>query len=487
MNHAEIISALEDVLPEIKVTKDPEGTFLKYASAHNLSPAQLERVIHFYNIAKTNNFLDKSANRAAHFKILNSQDVLDKFVTQSGGSDGVDQLDPDAAAWLSVAPSDKQASIVEVYQAIKGEDPIVSAEEMQSLYENRSPDNTAFVKLSTHIAEMEVLNQVLEDEKETFRENLYKLEDWLRGDGLDKFATAERDAKALAIWDISPGVDAIVEFLDTRHVKVARFDNGKQPRLARDTTGFAKIVIDACEAYANVSNAKQVYDQDHELLVDLYKEATQTKKDKDKTTGGHKGEAHERPARRDDSFRQPYSDAPEPQGLTPEENLWMAEHPMVPGKKKDKREPDKPVSVMDQIQKALDGLPWAKDHMTPYKSLMGPGGIVDQVRPKTNKGQKMLDQAHLDDRAQTVLQHLLINDEILSEAEPERVVRLFNTVYKASPDVALDEEVAAMAVREALQYDSLPLHTYKDLTDINKGRTDAARAQADLANKRYSL
>lgn len=483
MNHSEIIAALEDILPTIKATQDPEGTLLKYASEHNLAPAQLERVVHFYNIAKTNNYLDKSANRAAHYKIINAENVVDKYTASLPAKEI--SVDAEADAWLSpVSTKQASTSIVDLYREIKGADEEVW-DIPTDVYPALNSLGEVHAKLANQITNVETLAQILDDEKSRFTSLAFQMEDWLRSDESHKFATAERDAIALSPDDISEGVGELVNFLGQRHVTADRHE-GLLAKLARDTTGMAKIVIEANDAFHAVKAATALYKQDHEEMVELYKEATQGKtRDKKEKAEGDR----ERPeGRREQARQQPYENVDGGEGVTPDENLWLMENPVSPSQKKDKpREPEKPTSVIDQIQKSLDGLPWVKDHMAPYKSIMGPGGIVDQIRPKQNKGKMLLDQASLDDHANTVLQNLLINDEILSLADPDRVAKLYSTIYRTSPDVALNEEVATMAVREALQYDSLPLHTYKDLADISKSRAEAQRANADLATRRYNI
>ena len=83
MNQRETINLLNSIMPDIISSKDPEGTMLKCAEAHNLSPAQLEKLGQTFNTAKTIVGLEKQANRGDSFKIVDVPSLISKYATYS--------------------------------------------------------------------------------------------------------------------------------------------------------------------------------------------------------------------------------------------------------------------------------------------------------------------------------------------------------------------------------------------------------------------
>jgi hypothetical protein len=106
---------------------------------------------------------------------------------------------------------------------------------------------------------------------------------------------------------------------------------------------------------------------------------------------------------------------------------------------------------------------------------------------RVNKRQKEVDVAAEDVGRVTELQRLLLTDPIIGEAEPDTVVNLYNTLAKANPEIVKDKNLLRFALREALQYDAVPLHTYKDLISIGKDRADTQAKLQDLEEKRYKI
>ncbi len=88
--------------------------------------------------------------------------------------------------------------------------------------------------------------------------------------------------------------------------------------------------------------------------------------------------------------------------------------------------------------------------------------ISDQADRKLRE-QTVRDQAIGDLHAATVLQRILLNDEVLSKANPERVVSHYNTIRRADPTLAADPNLVTIALREAVAYDAVPLHTYDQM------------------------
>ena len=106
---------------------------------------------------------------------------------------------------------------------------------------------------------------------------------------------------------------------------------------------------------------------------------------------------------------------------------------------------------------------------------------------KVNNRQKSIDIAADDVGRVTELQRLLLTDPIVGEADPDTVVSLYNTLAKANPEIVKDKNLLRFALREALQYDAVPLHTYKDLISMGKDRADMQEKMQRLEDRKYSI
>src|SRR5690606_16717101 len=80
--------------------------------------------------------------------------------------------------------------------------------------------------------------------------------------------------------------------------------------------------------------------------------------------------------------------------------------------------------------------------------------------------------------SQAVLLNLL-NDEVLSEADPDAVIDAYNTLRSAMPEQSKDPALARVAVRQMIQYDGIDPQTLKMFSESEmagrKVRNDTMR------------
>lgn len=81
MTQQQILDALDNLMPEVVSTNNPEATLLKFAKTNNLYPTQLEKLGHAFNQCKTLVGLSKQANRGDSFSILNVPEMITKYST----------------------------------------------------------------------------------------------------------------------------------------------------------------------------------------------------------------------------------------------------------------------------------------------------------------------------------------------------------------------------------------------------------------------
>jgi hypothetical protein len=79
-------------------------------------------------------------------------------------------------------------------------------------------------------------------------------------------------------------------------------------------------------------------------------------------------------------------------------------------------------------------------------------------------------------RHKSVLQQLVLTDPVLRTADPSRVATIFDTLRRNSPGVASDINSARTIMREALQYQGIPISTVETLQKLNRPAPPAAAA-----------
>lgn len=104
-----------------------------------------------------------------------------------------------------------------------------------------------------------------------------------------------------------------------------------------------------------------------------------------------------------------------------------------------------------------------------------------------NKAQEKVDTEALDTQAGLTLARLMQSDPILSEAEPDLINEIFTTLRDTDPKFVQDPARLRMALREAIQYGAIPMHTLKEMTDIRKSRAQAEDTEATSNKRKYSV
>jgi hypothetical protein len=106
-------------------------------------------------------------------------------------------------------------------------------------------------------------------------------------------------------------------------------------------------------------------------------------------------------------------------------------------------------------------------------------GLMEPVLQKAlsggfNDDQQMVDRDYTDARHLATLQRLIMTDGVLSEADPEKVVSMYNTLRQMAPSLAGDANVMRVALRSAIQHDGISPFDIKSFLD-----TESARQKTD--------
>lgn len=529
MNHQAIIDQLSALAPQLKAAESPESVLVKYASDRNLSAAQLERIGQVYNIAKTLNFMDKSANRGDSFKVLDNAKMLADYTkhkprtenkeANTGWGDWFDSGNTKAASeknynditsWFDepekaakIVKEDDQFTVysgdgskrlskpgtkeeavkrlrqVEYFKHHKDANTVpnimaMTQDESYSPVSNVStPDlpGTGFAQIKDELRkesyykfELESSNQIIDDTYEDIRKIANELLEMHRLSPLP-FADMERDAFYCSADSSSIKVasDAIADYFKQKGWELERHDfKTPAPRLARDKYNVLPLFKSAADK------------------IELYKSATLYRED-----------VIEKKSTMTDPTRKlgPTNNAPFADGewLPPFESRPPAPKEPTDKKPTGKEAPDKGKDTDLKGKEIVNAIKQLYDPTTYTSTIDNIPDIIKKLGPTVNKRQQSIDVTGKDVSRVATLQRLLLSDPIIGEADPDTVVSLYNTLAAANPEIAGDANLLRFALREALQYDAVPLHTYKDLISMGKDRADTDSKQYDLNKQRYSI
>lgn len=548
MNHQAIIEQLSVLAPKLKAAESPEAVLVKYASDRNLSPAQLERVGQVYNIAKTLNFMDKSASRGDSFRVLDTQKMMSDFTAfkpkqqkeATNNTDWNNWFDaPLSKAASSSNPDDinswvdateKSAKIVEddgkytVYSedgdkklskpgtkeeavkrlrqveyfkkhkkantmpnllAVANDSEYASAEtaEIASLPKTASEQIKNELREDTAFRfEMETSKQIMSDAAEEARKIASELLEMHRVNPLP-FATMEHDAYYCSEDEAGTKVatEFVANFFKSKGWELERHDFSKgMPKLARDRHNILPLfnsLLEQLELHKSAAIYTEELEKKSADTATLSRRSTSTEPDIDfpNSRSGRRGASGSKVI--DIDFPK------EETGRRP------SIIDLISGSGNGKGN-DKSTSKNEAIE-ITKGLAQMYTDPSMYTNKQTQDYISNILKTpelsRVNKRQKEIDVAAEDVGRVTELQRLLLTDPIIGEAEPDTVVNLYNTLAKANPEIVKDKNLLRFALREALQYDAVPLHTYKDLISIGKDRADTQAKLQDLEEKRYKI
>ena len=551
MNHQAIIEQLSVLAPKLKAAESPEAVLVKYANDRNLSPAQLERIGQVYNIAKTLNFMDKSANRGDSFRVLDTQKMMSDFTSFSPKPQKEATSNTDWNNWFDAPVSkaasfsnpndinswvdsvEKSAKIVEedgqytVYSedgskrlskpgtkedavkrlrqveyfkshkkantvpnlmAIANNDTYSAAqvETVESLPKTASEQIKAELRTESHERfELETSKQIMSDSAEEARKIASELLEIHRVNPLP-FANMEHDAYYCAedTGGIKAATEFVANFFKSKGWNLDRHDFSKgMPKLARDRHNILPLF-------------NSILDQ-----LELHKSASLYVEDLEKKSSQTETERRRRNKTKEENIEFP-SEGKERRPSVKEENIEFPSEDkerrpsvidLISGN--NKKEQDKGnsssganLNAAADIAKGLASMYTPTSYLNDQtKNFIGNILKAPEISSRTNKRQKEVDVAADDVSRVVELQRLLLTDPIIGEADPDTVVNLYNTLSKANPEIVKDKNLLRFALREALQYDAVPLHTYKDLISMGKDRASMQETMQKLEERKYSI
>lgn len=469
-----MIGAFKDVMPKIRESGDPEGSLLKYASDKNFPPAVLEKLAQVYNTAKTLHNMDKAEtpeDRGNSFPIIDTDSLLARYV---------DWTPPKAAAVVSAWNSDGWLETDTVKAASAG----------GILIEDDVPDifgpligitrlDISHVDEPVKAAAAPMVKRAQDIERE-----LVTLTD-VASEAVDRVRTLFERQKIAAFknpelvgemfLDLGPdrGVAGqhmlrqFTDYLKSAGIKQVPFEEFEEKRIIREDRHKAAAWLDEILALREQVETVALYGelQAKQAAVDPAVLAALRGKAKpmiipdagDTIGAAAEGAEISRTRPIGSSGDETSSDAEDPPP-----SVGKSEAPEdTQSKKEPETKKDTPKSKLDVSQ--LRGRP---------VELKSTSSQISQFADALFRQKRIEDSATEHLTSATIIQRLLLSDPILSAADPDDVVSQFNTIRKANPAIASDPNLLTFALREAVQYGGMPLHTYEQLLNTKERKQD---------------
>lgn len=419
MTQAETIKMLDSIMPDIISTRDPEGTMLKCASKHNLSPAQLEHLGQVYNTTKTIVGLEKQANRGNSFKLLNVPEMVSKYASYdpskkpTGKSkdvhEKVDKIINDKDGWIS---HEKKASaelpnlnLVAYNEMLKE----AEYEDQSNYYDTSYTEKSAAENLYTGV------NEDLRIAHENYDQALFDAAE----DIMDKMASITRKLTPdEGRWEEVKYAaqrlhgDKIIPALNTIEDHFSRVGHKTEPGSFNKFASFGRLE----DKYGVMRDIEDIYE-----LGEFIKESANIPYPPTGSSGGGSASSGG-------------------------------------GKKKGE---DK--SALKSFNALLDKVN---------------GGFLtslSELRKTNERGvedyKKIMEKAKRDATIETTLGTMLMSDPVISNADSYDVNNLYDAINKIAPTLTESPELMAATLKEALQYGSIPLPTLIALADFQGKHT----------------
>lgn len=534
MNREAIICFIEKIRPQIKAAGAPEDVLLKASRDYNLAPAQLESAAQILNTAQQLNFMDKSANRGDTFNLIDVPELLSRYVTHSNptkrassdeAANPVDALEEDFSKSAKVKKRNgkyvllsssgkvlgthesaqdayKQEYAIQKSQereqsksaSVALEDPTLQREltgkriphvknmlmkdagvrgeyislgETSPEYPNapRADHREHLRKEAAEQFELQGVAQLIAEYQDQLRKEADAVAYRFRTEPEFDWAAAKSDALVLAKTATEKASPVLEHYFSTL---------GSTPGTAHRKIAFVSepspqpgiLVEDRYSIVAVMEKVAQIVDQLEAL--NLYSDHI-------------KSAVSAQNAQIDPSLRTPPLRSP----LSP---VRIGEILLPPSSiERTPTEVSKDLSTSIEVgsRNLKERLSRVSNPSETQKTMFRE--ITAPFVTSTNKKQMQIDSMLEALQTRTLLERMLLTDPIIREADPDMVVSLYNTLQQANPEIARDPNLIRFALREAIQYESVPLHTYKDLVETDEKRQKALIVRDSNTNARYRI
>lgn len=510
MTQQKIIETLDELMPKIASTKDPEGVLLKFAKENNLYTTQVEKLGHAFNQCKTLVGLQKQANRGDSFTLLDVPAMVKKYASYNP-SDKLSKKEKEIHKRVNKIV--KSASVLDT-----PEDSLPLPDFLEQLKYNGAEINTNSVteydlsksagnfditfnkKASQEVDTVELLKEARQAVKDSIKvaksavsETTHIVQtkcahivDHIRVKGPQIWSEIVEDT----VYRFGPAksaaaIDAVENYLEVNHIPYNVADLTKKAyhnNLAHDRHNMFNIMEDIMQAvdlYKQANHALQGLEVDDTVLkekidAELTKEA---RRNKNKKGGGPNNK--------------PNNNNPRPAG-NPKNQAPTVWQDIKSGPIDFKL--NKGLSQAGDIAGAASNVVFQaptkliqeplRNSLGTYKELTGE---FKQLLPKKDHYQKAYDKEKEKLERQMAAEKLFLMDPVLAEADQTEVRELYDTIADISPRMASNPRMMATALKEAIQYGALPISMMKDIADFEDKMHKAETAEVALKKDKYRI
>lgn len=449
MNQQKALQLLNTIMPDISTSGDPGSVMLKCAKANNLAPAQLEKLAQVFNTMKTNFFMDHQANRGDSFPLVNVPELMSKYATYTPVADAAPTLPADtwSTTFKYASGEGPQLPTLEDAwraQGFKVQDDSAGWQEVSTKAPEYDIMHKAAAVPAPKMPSREELRRAYDNASQARFESSVELRDKMAA--LAEQFIPDNGAWAEAVEDTMFGlgkeaavaVNLVEDYFDNKGYKFKGADLAKRAGanvLARDRHNVWKDMKEICE------------------LVDMQKEANALMEELN---------AH---------LEKLAFPVPPPGNTMPDPGLPRA------GAGLRLSSPIGKMLVENPLKASLDSLDSPTTRQL-TEAIVAPS-------PVTAKEKKWKDDMMKQTERDVNLSKLLMSDNILREADPTKVKELYDTIADVSPTLASNPLLMGPTLKEALQYDAIPVQMLKDLVSIEKDQLDRKKNQTVVDRDAY--
>lgn len=499
MTNAQLISLLNtEMMPQAYETKDVKGALLKVASAHNMAPAVLERMVNLFNTYKSIYAMSKNASNGGKTGLLVPKDVVDNYVAFSPPKEEQSHFlsnDPDGwGVFMQPQEHEKSASeSIQVHSRFPGVEYDWGAPNVDSTEVSDFVWEQKFLKKEAKIEKIREDMAIVSEIIDTALENLEKSASFL----IDKF-NLEDDAWVEASRDTIDHLGRedglpIIRLMENimggpEGVKSASEEQifKKYRMIPIDRHSIVPTMCCIRDSYRVIENAPKYL----ESLENLKKEAASVDVEEDVDTDVGKKPGGKRPGRETRAEELARRIAQQKKDEA-EDRRHNESSETINGRAKSKnvmvRLPDEP-----EYDKALlEGM--KNPFFSAPESVLGwRDSMLESLKglaPKIDKRQMLADDALAQAKRESTWQDLITTDPILSRADDKEGLRkTFESLVGLNPTMAQDPTHMRMILREALQYDgAIPDQTAANILDMRKSLASSQKDEAAMRDANYRI
>lgn len=512
MDHYTATSTLGELLPQINEGTPAKDVLIKYANDNNLAPAVLERLGQLFNTAKTVTVMKEASTRGQSFEVLDIEDMLSTYM-QLDSTDTEEPVQKSASEGTTVV-AHNPFSLPNVF---KEEDISKSAGDTP-----RSEQHEKFVnaRMAKEAEEAEFENKVYLDEvailKHKLQEDIHtqinKLARWVYDTEPTNFSDLTRDSLSCEHQNRNALDHVAAKLDDTYAGSYVEFDMTKAAsvKLTRDTTGKLEeltkleddiqlyagcqdILKSANEATLPPENDIRIRNRSSEpITLDSARTAPRDTEAERETRQRQEAENSSNESDDDDdsgnelqnrmeSSRRSQQNRDAELGDLSSRSEQNERDEAAASADRDQRVPQ----IKSKIDSAADSLASKADEFSKGQTSKLHDALFSV--PTSDTRRKSRDEARRGVYRAAILQRVIAKDPVLKQADPKRVVSLYNTLYAANPEMLSDPNILSYMLREAVEYDGVAPHTYNDLSDTRKKRAETRDKENNTENQKYNI